>query len=180
MKLEDREGLRLQIHDLEAGLQKIVATNLPMPLTWYIDNEAKQLTAKYFPEIIPSTIGNAFPVDDYRQEQVVHPLVAASLLVGRFGGVTAEHYPTIVAWCNHYLSGGFFTTYDKNVLEQAVTDEYVRNAIIEKETVYFPTEKSVRAMCDTRLEVADMMLGLHTGVQFVITGHMKLPDYAGD
>lgn len=176
----------MSIEESGEGREKVQVLNYPMPFIGHTDPETKRLTRVYDPRIVHGSndtrIGYAFPQDERGLEEVVHPIIGIASNLGEFCGIDEENHQVAVAFSNYCLESGgysFRTITDLSAMQEAVLAGYLRIESLDGKIIYFPTEKAVRAMCNTRIENFDYAFGLHTGVSLV-GGHLKLPDWAGE
>jgi hypothetical protein len=196
MKRENRSGLELEIKELEQGIEKISVLNYPGGLVTYTDVESRRLTQIYAPGIVYNgtyhglipeddltheIIGRAFPPQHRELEEVVHPLISISTSLKEFSGYPLSEHPKLVTWVNHYIPPRlkFTSRSDPELVKKALSEEYLRVVRIGEMEVYFPTEKSVRAMCNTRGEEGIYVIALHTGWNVGI-GHRYVPPQFSD
>lgn len=175
MRQENRQGLEVEISELENGIRKLVVTNWSMPLTWYTDPETEILMRQYVPDAIRQAV-ETFRKNEKELCDVVAPLVAVSLPLREFGGTNNEGYRTVAAWHQYHVAWG---TDNPEARERAVIAGYLRTRTIEDQTVYLPTEKVVQALCDTGIGHMMYCLGLHTGTTLGASKR-PLPDWTKD
>ncbi len=195
MRTENRSGLELEIIELEGGIEKISVLNYPGGLIAYTDPEMKRISNIFSPKVVYNgtynglisvddlsheIIGRAFPVEHRELEEVVHPLISISTGLNEFSGFPLSEHQKLVEWVNHYIPKRlkFVTQSDPKLIKTALTEGYLRQKLIEGKEVFFPTERSVRAMCNTRGEEGMYTLALHTGWNVGIGYRYVPPQYA--
>jgi hypothetical protein len=174
MKSENRAGLELVIEDVAEGVERLTVTNWPGGLACYTNQGTKAISEEYAPGVARSTIGNALP-KDADIEPAVHTIVAMSRSFGEFVGFDAQNLANCVDFLNHYIPVAYRVSADPTLLAAAAQRGYLMATHVEGQTVYFPTEKAVRPMCNTWDENAIYVIALHTEIGHGI-GHHTPPE----
>lgn len=162
-------NIELEITVLEHNLRSIQVLNWPMPLTLYADEEAQRLTNIYVPQpYLPAV--NKFRQQEKELADIICPLIALAVPLGEFGGLSNGGYNTAIAWHNAISGWGRVT---EGLREKAIEEGYLRTTTLGQNTIYSPTEKAVRALCNQRSERFLFPLSLHTGVSIGIGPHLE-------
>ncbi len=184
-----KEGLEMTYETIE-NVKVVTITNYN-DLKFYVDPEATKLTKKYTPRVVlysreifgechyscDSRLGKSFPESDQDLEIAVAHLIEFSQIMGEFGGVTESGYHAVVELMNTSRATKQITL-TRELIENAVAKGYVRQETVGAETVYYPTEKATKPLCNTRAQDAALNMNrafmYHTGVSMGDTGHVRL------
>lgn len=169
-----KEGLNIEYFVRQDGINFGIIRNYH-DVRFYSDDDTNNLNTRH-----PSGVIFSPQLKESDLLPVVAPLVEFATYIGEIVGISAGDYDIIT----QLIDGEFkrrridIKCYQSPQLrKRAVEAGYLRERRIGQRTVYFPTQE---AIFDKGMETLDYGLGLHTGVQFVTSGHRKLPDWAGD